>query len=344
MSYPHAKASMALYTLPNQFIVEVITMKTFAVLTSGGDAPGMNAAIRSVVRTASFYECRILGIRHGYQGMIDDDVLELTPGSVGDIIQRGGTVLQTARCEAFKTPVGLAKGIATLQKHGIEGLVVIGGDGSFRGAYALAQYGIQVIGIPGTIDNDIPGTDESIGFDTAVNTAVEAIDRIRDTASSHDRTYVVEVMGHRSGAIALSVGMAAGAASILIPEEPQDPDRVLAQLNKARERGKKHPIVIVAEGAACAMDVGEFLRNHIASEVRVTVLGHIQRGGSPSARDRILGGLYGTEAVRLLLEGMTNHMVAMCGARVTAVPFTEVFDRQHEANLFYHRIADILAV
>ncbi|EPZ49072.1 MULTISPECIES: 6-phosphofructokinase [Alicyclobacillus] len=319
-------------------------MKRIALLTSGGDAPGMNAAIRAVVRTAYHFDCEVLGIRHGYQGLLQDDIIPLTPSSVGDIIQRGGTILLTARCDAFKTDEGLAQGVATLRREGVEGLVVIGGDGSFRGACALAQHGIRTIGIPGTIDNDIPGTDETVGFDTALNTAVEAIDRIRDTASSHDRTYVVEVMGHHSGAIALAVGMAAGAASIMIPEEEPDLERVLRQLNQAAARGKKHPIVLVAEGAAHAMEVGGFLKDHIASEVRVTVLGHIQRGGAPSARDRILGSLYGTQAVHLLLEGRTNQMVGMRCGRVEAISFDEVFSSVHQTNLSLHTIADILAV
>ncbi|WP_067622530.1 6-phosphofructokinase [Alicyclobacillus acidiphilus] len=319
-------------------------MKTIAVLTSGGDAPGMNAAIRAVVRTASANDCTVFGVRHGYQGLLDDDLVKLTPESVADMIQRGGTILQTARCEAFKTPEGLQRGVEVLRARHIEGLVVVGGDGSFRGAYSLAQHGMQTVGIPGTIDNDIHGTDETIGFDTALNTAVEAIDRIRDTASSHDRTYVVEVMGHRSGAIALAVGMAAGATSVLVPEEDLDLQYVLRQLVKGAARGKKHPIVVVAEGAVSGAEVGEFLKQHIASEVRVTVLGHIQRGGAPSARDRILGGLFGAEAVRLLLDGVTNHMVGMRCGRVAATSFDDVFYQDSQLDLNYHRLIDTLAV
>ncbi len=255
-------------------------MKKIGVLTSGGDSPGMNAAIRSVVRKAIYHDLEVYGIYNGYQGLIDGNIKQLDLGSVGDIIQRGGTVLHTARCEEFKTDEGQNKGIEQLKHFGIEGLVVIGGDGSFRGAEKLTQKGYPCIGVPGTIDNDIPGTDFTIGFDTALNTVIEAIDKVRDTATSHERTYVVEVMGRHAGDIALWAGLADGAESILIPEQPTDFNDVIERLKRGQERGKKHSIIIVAEGVGSGFEFGKRIEEATNMDTRVTILGHVQRGGS----------------------------------------------------------------
>lgn len=259
-------------------------MKTIAVMTSGGDAPGMNAAIRAVVRTAIYEGLNVVGIKRGYSGLISKEFIDMSLGSVADIIQRGGTMLYTARCEAFLTREGQQAGYDALVERGVDGLIVIGGDGSFHGAQALDRIGMPTIGIPGTIDNDIACCDTTIGFDTAVNTAIEAIDKIRDTATSHERTYVVEVMGRHAGDIALAVGLAGGAESVLIPEVPYRLDHVIQKLERGVSRGKKHSIIIVAEGAGKGFDIGKYLAEHTGFEVRVTVLGHLQRGDAVCER------------------------------------------------------------
>ena len=278
-------------------------MKRIGVLTSGGDSPGMNAAIRAVVRKAIYHGVEVFGIYHGYAGLIAGKIKKLEVGDVGDIIHRGGTILYTARCPEFKTEEGQLKGIEQLKKHGIEGLVVIGGDGSYQGAKKLTEHGFPCVGVPGTIDNDIPGTDFTIGFDTALNTVIDAIDKIRDTATSHERTYVIEVMGRDAGDIALWSGLAGGAESILIPEADYDMDDIIARLKHGHERGKKHSIIIVAEGVGSGVEFGKKIQEATGFETRVTVLGHVQRGGSPTAFVRVLASRLGARAVELLLEG-----------------------------------------
>lgn len=257
-------------------------MKRIGVLTSGGDAPGMNAAIRAVVRKAIYHDLEVYGIYGGYSGLLKGKIERLGLGSVGDIIHRGGTILFTARCEEFKTKEGQLAGIDQLKKAGIEGLVVIGGDGSYRGAKALTEYGFPCVGVPGTIDNDIPGTQFTIGFDTSLNTAIDAIDKIRDTATSHERTFVIEVMGRNAGDIALWSGLAGGAETILIPEENYDIKEICQRLLKSHERGKKYSIIVVAEGAASGIELGKQIKELTNFDTRVSVLGHIQRGGTPT--------------------------------------------------------------
>ncbi|MGE7766497.1 6-phosphofructokinase [Peribacillus sp. NPDC096540] len=286
-------------------------MKRIGVLTSGGDSPGMNPAVRAVVRKAIFHEMEVFGIYHGYQGLINGDIRKLELGSVGDIIHRGGTMLHTARCPEFKTEEGQLKAIEQLNKFGIEGIVIIGGDGSYRGAKALTERGFPCIGVPGTIDNDIPGTDFTIGFDTALNTVIDAIDKIRDTATSHERTYVVEVMGRNAGDIALWAGLAGGAETILCPEYKYDMEEMIGKLNRGHDRGKKHSIIIVAEGVGSAVDISRQIEAKAGFETRVTVLGHVQRGGSPTAIDRVLASRLGARAVELLLEGKGGKAVGI---------------------------------
>ena len=286
-------------------------MKKIGVLTSGGDSPGMNPAIRAVVRKAIYHNIEVFGIYGGYSGLISGNIKKLELGSVGDIIHRGGTMLHTARCPEFKTPEGQQKGIEQLKAHGIEGLVVIGGDGSYRGARALSQQGYPCVGVPGTIDNDIPGTEVTIGFDTALNTVIDALDKIRDTATSHERTFVIEVMGRDAGDLALYAGLAGGAETILIPEEGYDMDEVTDRLRKGQERGKKHSIIIVAEGVCNGNDIAKQLKEATNFDVRVSVLGHIQRGGSPTAADRVLASRLGARAVELLIEGKGGRAVGI---------------------------------
>src|SRR5690606_30824792 len=248
-------------------------MKKIGVLTSGGDAPGMNAAIRAVVRKGIYHDLEVYGIYYGYQGLLNGHIEKMELGSVGDIIHRGGTKLYTSRCPEFKTEEGQLKGIEQLKKHGIEGLVVIGGDGSFRGAMKLTEKGFPCVGVPGTIDNDIPGTDFTIGFDTALNTIIESIDKIRDTATSHERTYVIGVMGRDAGDLALWAGVAAGAESILIPEKTEDFDEVISKIERGHQRGKKHSIILIAEGVGSGVEFADKIKEKMGLETRVTVLG-----------------------------------------------------------------------
>ncbi|PAD21718.1 6-phosphofructokinase [Terribacillus saccharophilus] len=319
-------------------------MKKIGVLTSGGDSPGMNAAIRSVVRKAIYHDLEVYGIYNGYQGLIDGNIKQLDLGSVGDIIQRGGTMLYTARCEAFKTDEGQDKGIEQLKRFGIEGLVVIGGDGSFRGAEKLTQKGYPCIGVPGTIDNDIPGTDFTIGFDTALNTVIEAIDKIRDTATSHERTYVVEVMGRHAGDIALWAGLADGAESILIPEQPTDFNDVIERLKRGKERGKKHSIIIVAEGVGSGFEFGKRIEEATNMDTRVTILGHVQRGGSPTANDRVLASRLGAHAIDLLLEGKSGRMVGIQNNKLVDHDILEILDQRHEIDLDMYKLSQELSI
>ncbi|NAP01023.1 6-phosphofructokinase, partial [Halomonas sp. MG34] len=284
-------------------------MKRIGVLTSGGDAPGMNAAIRAVVRKAIYHDIEVYGIKYGYQGLMEGNIEKMEIGSVGDIIHRGGTIIYSARSEEFKTDAGQEKGIEQLKKFGIEGLIIIGGDGSFRGAQKLTEKGYPCIGIPGTIDNDIAGTDFTIGFDTALNTIIEAIDKVRDTATSHKRTYIIEVMGRDAGDLALWAGLADGAESILIPEVKDEFDEVIERLKRGHDRGKKHSIIVLAEGVGSGFDYGKRIEETTDLETRVTVLGYIQRGGSPTASDRVLASRLGGYAVDLLRKGEAGRMV-----------------------------------
>ena len=322
-------------------------MRHLAVLTSGGDAPGMNAAIRAVVRTAIAQELRVSGVYRGYQGLIEDDVEELGPRSVANIIQRGGTILRTARSMAFMTPEGRATAAENLRRREIDGLVVIGGDGSFRGASKLQdEHGIKVIGIPGTIDNDIYGTDVSVGFNTAINIALEAVDRLRDTAASHDRLFLVEVMGRNAGHIALYVGVAGGAEAILLPERTTEPQEVAALLAAAEKRGKSSSIVIVAEGAfpGGAMALKREIQQATDSDVRTSILGHVQRGGSPSTRDRVLASRMGFMAVEGLLGGHSGEMVGLDRSATVFVPLRDVWEHHKPIDEELLEIAAVLAI
>ncbi|MDK2820952.1 MAG: 6-phosphofructokinase 1 [Clostridia bacterium] len=319
-------------------------MRTIGILTSGGDAPGMNAAIRSVVRTAASLNIEVVGITRGYAGLIQGDFRRLNTSSVSDIIHRGGTILLTARSEEFRTKAGRAIALENLYREGIEGLVVVGGDGSLSGAVHLAKKGMPVIGIPGTIDNDIAGTDYTIGFDTAVNTALNAISSIRDTATSHERIFIIEVMGRHSGQIALASGIAGGAESILVPEYPVDYDRVVERLENARRLGKLHSIIVIAEGAGSAMDVNKEISKRTKLESRVTILGHIQRGGPPTAFDVILASRMGAMAVKLLASGVTNRMVGLVDNKLVDLEIESVLKEKKQINPDLYRLADVLAL
>ncbi|TYA96396.1 6-phosphofructokinase, partial [Seonamhaeicola marinus] len=300
-------------------------IKKIAVLTSGGDSPGMNAAIRSVVRTCAYHDVECIGIYQGYQGMIDDEFTALDARSVKGIINKGGTFLKSARSQEFRTKEGREKAHKNLLKHNIDALVVIGGDGSFTGGLVFNQeFGFPVIGIPGTIDNDIYGTTHTLGFDTALNTVVDAIDKIRDTASSHNRLFFIEVMGRDVGHIALNAGIAGGAEEILIPEEDLGLDRLVDSLNKSRKSGKTSSIVVVAEGDKIGKNIFELKeyvdQNMEGYDVRVSVLGHMQRGGAPSCFDRVLASRMGVKAVESLLEGKTNYMVGLLDSKMELTP------------------------
>jgi 6-phosphofructokinase 1 len=319
-------------------------MKRIGVLTSGGDAPGMNAAIRSVVRKAIYHNLEVYGIFGGYSGLLNDNIKKLEIGSVGDIIHRGGTILFTARCEEFKTKEGQQKGIEQLKKHGIEGLVVIGGDGSFRGARALTEQGYPCVGVPGTIDNDIPGTQFTIGFDTALNTVIDAIDKIRDTATSHERTFIIEVMGRSAGDIALWSGLAGGAESILIPEENFSIDEIIDRLKKGQKRGKKHSIIVVAEGVGSGVEIGKQIKAATDFDTRVSVLGHIQRGGTPTANDRVLASRLGARAVELLLEGKGGRAVGIEENRLVDYDIIEALKREHTIDRDILRLSKELSI
>ncbi|TQS76248.1 6-phosphofructokinase [Ornithinibacillus gellani] len=319
-------------------------MKRVGVLTSGGDAPGMNAAIRAVTRKCIYHNLEVYGIKNGYQGLIDGSIEKLEIGSVGDIIQRGGTKLFSARCEEFKTDEGQQKGIDQLNKFGIEGLIVIGGDGSFRGAQMLTRKGFPCIGVPATIDNDIAGTDFTIGFDTALNTIIEAIDKIRDTATSHERTYVIEVMGRDAGDLALWSGLAGGAESILIPEEQDDLEDVVVRLRRGQERGKKHSIIILAEGVGSGIEFGKRIKEATNLETRVTVLGHIQRGGPPTASDRVLASRLGAKAVDMLLAGKAGRMVGLERNELVDHSLETVFSSKHKTNLDMYSLSKELSI
>ncbi|GAB6180288.1 6-phosphofructokinase [Desulfotomaculum defluvii] len=320
-------------------------MQRIGVLTSGGDASGMNSCIRAVVRKAIYHGLEIIGIRRGYSGFIDADMGPMNLGSVADIIGRGGTVLHTARSERFMTKEGRAQVMENVQRFGIQGLVVIGGDGSFTGARLLHQeYGLPIIGVPGTIDNDISGTDYTIGFDTAVNNVVDAINKIRDTATSHERTFVIEVMGRNSGNIALAAGLAGGAESIIIPEIPFNIDDICQKLLSGIKRGKLHSIILVAEGAASGLDIGKEIKQKIGFDTKVTILGHLQRGGTPTSFDRILASRLGAKAVELLMAGETNKMVGIKAGEILATDLNDVIGKPVTINKDMYDLARILSI
>lgn len=299
-------------------------IRTIGVLTSGGDAPGMNAAIRAVVRTGLFYGYRVLGVRRGYHGLWRGDIEELNRSSVSEKLQRGGTFLMTARSKTFQTEDGMNRALEMCKIFNIDALITIGGDGTFRGARELALKGMPVIGLPGTIDNDISCSDYTIGYDTAMNTAMEAIDKLRDTASSHERCSVIEVMGRAAGYIALNVGIACGAEVVLIPETPYDFNQdVLKSILDGRNRGKHHYIVVVAEGAGKATEIAQKIENLTGIEARATILGHLQRGGSPSVRDRQMASLMGLHAVECLKEGRYNRIVAYKSGKIVDIDIEE---------------------
>jgi 6-phosphofructokinase 1 len=319
-------------------------VKRIGVLTSGGDAPGMNAAVRAVVRKAIYHGLEVYGIYNGYAGLMSGNIQKLSLGSVGDIIHRGGTVLYSARCEEFKTKEGQKAGMEQLKKHGIDGLVVIGGDGSYRGAKALTELGFPCIGVPGTIDNDIPGTEQTIGFDTALNTVIDAIDKIRDTATSHERTFVIEVMGRNAGDLALWSGLAGGAEIILIPELGYDMKEISERLKKSHERGKKHSIVVVAEGVTSGVEFGKQLKEITNYDTRVSVLGHMQRGGSPSAADRVLASRLGAYAVELLISGKGGRAVGIERNQLVDYDIIEALAREHTLDLNLAKLSIELSI
>ncbi|SFE68398.1 6-phosphofructokinase [Alteribacillus iranensis] len=319
-------------------------MKKIALLTSGGDSPGMNAAIRAVVRKAIYHDIEVFGVKNGFAGLIEDDIQKMSLGDVGDIIHRGGTILYTARCEEFKEVEGQQQAISNLKARGIEGLIVIGGDGSLRGAQKLENMGFPVAGIPGTIDNDVAGTDFTIGFDTALNTVVQAVDKVRDTATSHDRTYVIEVMGRESGDLALWAGVAAGAETIIVPESSYNMQDIIDRLNRGRDRGKRHSIIIIAEGAGTAPEMARLLKEKMNIETRMTVLGHIQRGGSPTAFDRVLASRLGGSAVEQLLEGISGQMEGILNNELARTSFSYVFSGNHRFNDMMYKLSQELSI
>ncbi|SCZ05371.1 6-phosphofructokinase [Alkaliphilus peptidifermentans] len=319
-------------------------MKTIGVLTSGGDSPGMNAAIRAVVRSGIYNGCKIVGVKQGYHGLIKGYMEEMNLSSVADIIHRGGTMLQTARSEEFLTEEGRQKAMYAINIFGIDGLVVIGGDGSFKGAQKLNELGIPTIGLPGTIDNDLRYTEYTIGFDTAVNTVLDAIGRIRDTSASHGRANIIEVMGRHCGDIALYAGLAGGAESIIVPEVEFKIDQVCSKLIKGRNRGKLHSIILLAEGVGGAMEISKEIEEKTGIETRVTILGHIQRGGSPTAFDRILASKMGARAVELLLEGKKNRALGINGLEIIDVDFVDVFKQTDGFHQKTYDLANILSI
>ncbi len=319
--------------------------KTIAVLTSGGDAPGMNAAVRAVVRSGLSFGMKVYGVMRGYNGLLNGDLKEMNMRSVSDIMQHGGTALFTARSPEFNTPEGVQKAANMCREKGIDGVVVIGGDGSFRGARDLTGAGIPCIGVPGTIDNDIACTDYTIGYDTALNTAVEMIDRIRDTTESHDRCSVVEVMGRRCGDIALNTGVAVGALTTLVPEIPYDFQKdVLDRIRLAQSTGKRHYIIVVAEGVGHTQELAERIQKETGIESRATILGHVQRGGAPTLRDRVVASRMGYHAVELLQNGLGNRVVAMKGEQIVDFDITEALDMPRTFDEKMYRVSAILSI
>ncbi|MBT8273982.1 MAG: 6-phosphofructokinase [Bacteroidia bacterium] len=324
-------------------------IQKIGVMTSGGDAPGMNAAIRAVVRACAYYDVQCIGFYRGYQGIIENDFVELLPRSVKNIINKGGTILKSARSGDFRTEEGRKKANENLKKNEVDAMVLIGGDGTFTGGLIFSEeFGFPVVGIPATIDNDIVGTQSTIGFDTALNTVVDAVDKIRDTASSHNRLFFVEVMGRDSGFIALNSGVGAGAEEILIPEEDNGLTKLLESLKRSKRSGKSSSIVIVAEGDKTGKNVFEladYVQEHMPEyNSRVTVLGHLQRGGSPSCFDRVLASRFGVKAVEYLLDGKKNFMVGFENNKISSTDISDIKKGTHDINRELLRISDILSI
>ena len=319
-------------------------MKTIGVLTSGGDAPGMNAAIRSIVRAAAYMGMTVKGIKRGYNGLIENNIVDLDIRSVSDIIQRGGTVLYTARCPRFTTEEGMQEAIKNCKDNGIEGLIVIGGDGSFRGARDLSLRGIPCIGIPGTIDNDIPSTEYTIGFDTAMNTVVEMVDKLRDTACSHERCSVVEVMGHGAGDIALQSGLAVGATAIIVPEIGFDLQNVIDKILETQKNGRNHFIIVVSEGLCDATQLAKLLQEATGIETRATILGHIQRGGNPTLRDRVVASKMGYAAVELLSKGVGNRVIGLKDNKIVDYDIFEALNMVKSFDQETYRLANTISI
>lgn len=311
--------------------MEMKNIRTIGVLTSGGDAPGMNAAIRAVVRVGAYYGLRVFGIKRGYNGLINGEMQEMTPRSVSETIQRGGTILQTARCLEFKTEAGVKKACDIARVFGLDGLIVIGGDGSFRGARDLSRNGLPTIAMPGTIDNDIDCSEYTVGYDTCLNTVMEAVDKIRDTATSHERCSIIEVMGRNAGYIAINAGIACGAEVVIVPEHEWNFDEdILRPVLESKTRGKKHSIIIVAEGIGGVLDMAKEIEEKTGIESRATILGHVQRGGSPTVRDRVIASEMGAKAVELLIEGKSNRIVCMQQNRICDVDIEEGLSMKKE--------------
>lgn len=322
-----------------------MAQKSIAVLTSGGDAPGMNAAVRAVVRAGINKGMRVYGVYRGYNGLLNGDVQEMNLRSVSDIIGFGGTMLYTARSEEFATPAGIKKAANFCRSIDVSGVVVIGGDGSFKGARALTNAGINCIGIPGTIDNDIACSEYTVGFDTAMNTAIQMVDRIRDTAQSHDRCSIVEVMGRRCGDIALQTGIATGATAILVPEIPYNIERdVIQRIVNTQKTGKKHFIVVVAEGVGKVAELANYIENRLGIETRATILGHVQRGGSPTLRDRVVASEMGFRAVELLEKNLGNRVVAMKDGKIIDLDINEALDMQRVFDEDLYKIAMTISI
>ncbi|ABR50151.1 6-phosphofructokinase [Alkaliphilus metalliredigens QYMF] len=319
-------------------------MKTIGVLTSGGDSPGMNAAIRAVVRSGIYNGCKIMGIKQGYSGLINAKIEEMNLSSVADIIHRGGTILRTARCEEFRTEEGRKKALNVLKVLKIDGVVVIGGDGSFQGAKKLSELGIPTVAVPGTIDNDLGYSDYTIGFDTAMNTVLDAISKIRDTSTSHGRANIIEVMGRHCGDIALYTGLAGGAESIIIPEVGLDIDEICRKLLQGKNRGKLHSLIVLAEGVGGAIDLGKIIEEKTGIETRSTVFGHIQRGGSPTAFDRILASKMGARAVDLLIEEKGNRAVGIKGNQIFDMDIEEALNIENKFDQETFELAKILSI
>ena len=322
-------------------------VKRIGVLTSGGDAPGMNAAVRSVVRAAVYRGIEVVGIRRGWNGLINGDIVRLDERSVAHIIDRGGTILYTARSEEFRTEEGQKKAVSTCKLLGLDGIVAIGGDGTFRGALALSKYGISVVGLPGTIDNDLYGTDTTIGYDTALNTIMEAVDKLRDTASSHERLFFVEVMGHTAGYLALNGAIATGSEAAIIPEMDTEVDQLAELISQGFRKSKNSAIVIVAENPRTggAMGLAERVKKEFPQyDARVTILGHIQRGGSPSAQDRILASRMGAMAIQAIMEGQRNVMIGIQNNELVYVPFSRAVRHNKSINRDYVNLVKILSM
>ena len=318
-------------------------LKCIAVMTSGGDSPGMNAAARAVVRTALHEGVEVWGINNGYKGMLEDDMYQLSSRSVSDLIQRGGTFLGTARSKEFKTEAGRKKGLANLKKHGIEGLVIIGGDGSLTGGALLSDLGMPIVGLPGTIDNDVWGTDYTIGADTAANTIVDAINKLRDTASAHRRIILIEVMGRKSGWLAMMSGIAGGAEYVLVPEVKFDLDQICEEIKKSYEEGKRYSIIVVAEGAGSAVEMGKIVAEKTDIDTRVSVLGHIQRGGSPSVEDRIKASMLGEKAALALISGTSIVVFGFDDGKVVSIDLYDAVNHQKTLDPELVRLARVLA-